>query len=123
MTGRGGMKVLFVAPPRITAVSTSAISLNQPTTSLGASITVHLVTINPDGTEYHEIIDAEVNEKCRRNDIGKDTKLPETNPHSTESELPHRQPNTQAQQPTPSSTQSAPGTQQQQTADIPMYEV
>jgi hypothetical protein len=99
MTGRGGMKVLFAAPalpPKTIAVSTSAISLNQPTASLGATTTVHLVTINPDGTEYHEIIDAEVNEKRRRNDIGKGTKLPEANPHSMDSELPHRQPNTQA---------------------------
>jgi outer membrane biosynthesis protein TonB len=121
MTGRGGMKVLFPTPaPKTTAVSTSAIPLNQPTASLGASTTVHLVTINPDGTEYHEIIDAEANEKRRRNDIGKGTKLPETNPHSTESELPHRQPNTQAQ-PTPSGTQPAPGAQQQ-TADVPMRE-
>jgi hypothetical protein len=58
--------------------------------------TVHLVTINPDGTEYHEIIDAEANEKRIHNDIGKGTKLAETNPHCTDSELPHRQPNIQA---------------------------
>jgi hypothetical protein len=48
-------------------------TVNQPTASLGASTPVHLITINPDGTEYHEIIDAEFNEKRRRNDIGKGT--------------------------------------------------
>jgi hypothetical protein len=95
MTDRGEMKVLFI--PKIIAISTSAISLNQPTTSLDSSITIHLIIINPDDTEYHEIIDTEVNEKRRRNDISKDIKLPETNPHSTDSELPHRQPNTQTQ--------------------------
>ena len=107
------MKVLFAAPASKTTVNTSAISLIQPNASLGTSTTVHLVNIHPDGTEYHKIIDAEVNEKRRRNDIDKGTKLPETNPHGTDSELPHRQPNTQAQ--------SAPGAQQQQqTGDVPI---
>jgi hypothetical protein len=97
MIGYDDMKVLFVVSPRIIAINTSAISLNQPTTSLDINITIHLIIINPDGIEYHEIIDMEVNEKYRYNDIGKDIKLPEANPHSTESELPHRQSNTQAQ--------------------------
>jgi hypothetical protein len=87
MIDHGGMKVLFAS--KIIAISTSAISLNQPTISLDSSITIHLIIINSDGIEYHEIIDMEVNEKCRCNDISKDIKLPETNPHSTDSELPH----------------------------------
>jgi hypothetical protein len=62
----------------------------------------------------------EVNEKRRRNDIDKGTKLPERLALSMDSELPHRQADTQAQ-PISSGNHSAPGTQQQ-TADIPMRE-
>jgi hypothetical protein len=97
MIGYDDMKVLFMISPRIIAISTSAISFNQPTISLDISITIHLIIINPNDTEYHEIIDMEINEKYRYNDIGKDIKLPETNPHSMESELPYHQSNTQTQ--------------------------
>jgi hypothetical protein len=58
------MKVLFPVPAsKTTAVNTSAISLNQPTASLGSSTAIHFITVNPDGIQYHEIIDTEVNEK------------------------------------------------------------
>jgi hypothetical protein len=42
-----------------------------------------------DSTELHEIITADINEKRRQNEFSKDTKLPETNLHTIDTELPH----------------------------------
>jgi hypothetical protein len=93
-----GMKILFPVSTssNITIVNTSIISLNPPIASFDSSIMVHLIIINTDGMEFHEIIDIEINEKRRYNDIDKGIKLPEINPHSTDSELPHHQSNTQS---------------------------
>lgn len=119
MTGRGGMKTLLPAPkPTPQTVNTSAITLGSPTASLSSGNTIHVVTMRPDGTELHEIITADVNEKRRRNEIGKGTKLPETNPHTTDTELPHIRPTQQSSPP----TQPAQSTQPAQPAqtDTPM---
>jgi hypothetical protein len=61
--------------------------------------------------ELHEIITAEVNEKRRRNDINKGTKLPETNlVHNMDTELLYLRP-----------SQSSPPTQPgQPQTDVPM---
>jgi hypothetical protein len=114
MTGRGGMKILFPTAPKPTpqTVNTSAITLGS-TASLGSGNTVHVITMRPDGTELHEIITADVNEKRRRNELGKGTKLPETNPHTTDTELPHIRPTQQSSPP----IQPAQSTGQ---TDVPM---
>jgi hypothetical protein len=49
-----------------------------------------------DGIELHEIITADINEKRRQNEFGKGTKLPETNLHTTDTELPHLRPTQQS---------------------------
>jgi hypothetical protein len=123
MTGRGGMKILFPTAPKPTpqTVNTSAITLGS-TASLGSGNTVHVVTMRPDGTELHEIITADVNEKRRRNEFGKGTKLPETNPHTTDTELPHIRPTQQSSPPTQPAQPVQPTQPAQPTGqtDVPM---
>jgi hypothetical protein len=85
MTGRGGMKAFFPAAATQQALNTGApppptpattfrpttnnISLDvQPTATIGGGTTVHLVTIHDDGSETHEIIDADVHVKRKADD-------------------------------------------------------
>jgi hypothetical protein len=82
MFGRGGMKVhlakLNAPVPTVPTVNNITFS-EGPTASVGEN-TVHLVTIQDDGSELHEIIDVDVFEKRRRTVKGS-AQLPETNPH------------------------------------------
>jgi hypothetical protein len=82
MFGRGGMKVHLakLKAPAPTAPTVNNITFSEgPTASVGEN-TVHLVTIQDDGSELHEIIDVDVYEKRRRTAKGS-AQLPETNPH------------------------------------------
>jgi hypothetical protein len=91
MFGRGGMKVLFAAmttpssPPPAATINNITFT-EQTTASVGSGNTVHIITIQADGTEFHEIVDVDVdvdvNEKRRRNADGTARRLPETNPHT-----------------------------------------
>jgi hypothetical protein len=75
MSRRGGWKVLFAAgtvqpKPPVTAAMTSVITVEElPSASLDPENSVHLVTIRDDGSEIHEIIDADVDVKRRRDDL------------------------------------------------------
>jgi hypothetical protein len=89
MFGRGGMKILFSAmatpssTPSPSAPSVNAITFSdRHIASVGSGNTVHIITIQSDGTELHEIVDADVNEKRRRAPDGSARRLPETNPHT-----------------------------------------
>jgi hypothetical protein len=96
MIGYDGMKVLFpISMISKIAISTSIISLNPPIVSLDFSIIIHLIIINIDNIEFHKIIDMEINEKYRYNDIDKRIKLSENNPYNIDSELSHYQSNIQ----------------------------
>jgi hypothetical protein len=85
MTGRGGMKAFFAAaatqpapnagtpaPPTPASTfrsTTNTISLGvRPTATIGGGTSVHLVTIHDDGSETHEIIDADVDVKRKADD-------------------------------------------------------
>jgi hypothetical protein len=87
------MKVLFIVSPRIITINTLIILLNQSIISLDINIIIYLIIINPNDIEYHKIIDMEINEKYRYNDIGKDIKFPEINPYNMKSELSYHQSN------------------------------
>jgi hypothetical protein len=95
MIDHEGIKILFIS--KIIAISISIISFNQSIISLDSNIIIYLIIINPDNTKYHEIIDMEINEKYRYNDINKDIKFSKINSYNIKSELPHHQSNTQIQ--------------------------
>lgn len=82
MFGRGGMKAHLtkLKAPVPTAPTVNNITFSEgPIASVGEN-TVHLITIQDDGSELHEIIDVDVYEKRRRTAKGA-AQLPETNPH------------------------------------------
>ena len=73
--GRGGMKSIWKPTP-VAATPVHSISVNhitlegdKPVASLGTESTVCLVTIHDDGRETHEYIDANIEEKRKRDEI------------------------------------------------------
>ena len=69
MYGRGGMKKFFEGSPAIISVTNNAITL-EPTTYIGNQSSVRLTTLDIDGNvQTDEIVDADVFEKRRRDEI------------------------------------------------------
>jgi predicted aspartyl protease len=72
MFGRGGMKVLLpavVQPTLTTSINQIMLMDDEPVAELGNEGTVCVVTVNDDGTEQFEYIDANVEEKRKRDDV------------------------------------------------------